>query len=450
MKNAAEEEEEERYSLLPVEECAIHPLAKIRFEYQVDELSESIAAIGQVQPGKAVEDQAIESKPLTARYLVYIGCRRLLACKNAGVKQFKALVVRSADEHRILTELLTENMKRANLSVLEELNLLANYFKTKNSLEDLARDVGLSPKLMRARANLAVLLQDKGMIQTLYKVERVSGFRFTHRQIEKIAELEEARWLPLSVHAAERNWKAEDIEELGTKFTLESLVQTLPAWGRQFVPNSSPEGSGIHSGTVHGVSITHGATETSARASASLPEGDSSRTTREGVFQISSETRSRYQTLAKSAQFLICPRCGSETSIEFPVLPPAMLLKPSKIEKFADIVALDKESIPILVGAASVKCSNEKCGRTLIMTLDQSGDGQVLSGRAKLLSLVGSGLEPENGGVGDLVWDGKDEAWLKVILDEGRTTYLAYDERARKWVIPVRLGEQTREVGRSI
>src|SRR2546428_10400879 len=227
------EEAEERYSLLAVEHCAVHPLARIRFDYQVDELAESIAAIGQVQPGKAVQHSNEDATG--TRYLVYIGCRRLLACRKAGVKQFKALVVTTLDEKKILTELLTENMKRAHLSALEELNLLADYSRQQRSLEDLARDIGLSPKLMRERVKLAILLQDKGLIETFYKAEQVSGFTFTHRQIERISELEEAKWLPVAIQAAGLNWKAEDIEALGSRFTRESLIQTLPGWGKQFI-----------------------------------------------------------------------------------------------------------------------------------------------------------------------------------------------------------------------
>src|SRR5256712_84191 len=154
------------------------------------------------------------------------------------------------------------------------------------------------------------------------------------------------------------------------------------------------------------------------------------------------ESHSRYQTLAESVQFLICPRCGSEAPVEFPVCSPVTLLKPGKVNKDADTVSLDKESVPLLLGMTSIKCSNEKCGRALIVTLDQSGDGQLLGDRKKLLSLVGSGIEPDDGGTGDLVWDGRDEVWLKVRPNgEGKATYLAYDEQARKWVIPVKLGE---------
>ena len=52
------EDYEERYLLLPIEECVIHPLARIRFDYPVSGLVESIAAVGQVQPGKALQASA--------------------------------------------------------------------------------------------------------------------------------------------------------------------------------------------------------------------------------------------------------------------------------------------------------------------------------------------------------------------------------------------------------
>src|SRR6267143_1720497 len=107
-------ESEETYSLLPVEQCEIHPLAKVRFDYRVEELVHSIRAIGQVQAGKAVERATDGSG---ARYLVYVGCRRLIACKDASVSHFKAILVNTIEEGKLQRELLAENTKRANLSV---------------------------------------------------------------------------------------------------------------------------------------------------------------------------------------------------------------------------------------------------------------------------------------------------------------------------------------------
>ena len=90
-----------------------------------------------------------------------------------------------------------------------------------------------------------------------------------------------------------------------------------------------------------------------------------------------------------------------------------------------------------------MKCVNEECGKTLTFAQDLLGDGQPLLRSEELLSLISGALQPRDGGVGSLVWDGKEEAWLKVMRNgQGEATYLAYDEKAGRWTIPVRLGEK--------
>ncbi len=426
--------DEETYSLLPVEECAIHPLAKIRFDYGVDELAESIGVIGQIQPGKALR---VAGRSSGARYLVYIGCRRLIACRKAGVAQFKALVVSTAEESRIQRELLTENMKRANLSVLEELNLLANYSKSNYSLDDLARDIGFSARLVRGRVNLAIQLQGRGLIETFYKIERVSGFKFTHRHIEEIAALEGDRRLPISIQAAEHNWKAEQIETLGVRFSVKYLIDTLPKWGRQFVKQINAQtttsiGAAV-TGTVTNAQEEEGQVATVASGS--------------GQERSATESHSRYQTITDFSRYLVCPKCGSESPVESPTHPSATRFVPGKANSESGAVPLRKEPIPLVVGLSSFKCVNNKCGRTLTFAQDLLGDGQPFLRREELLSLISGALEPEDGGIGSLVWDGKDEVWLKVQTnEEGEATYLAYDEQARRWVIPVKVGEQKARV----
>src|SRR2546425_12905096 len=91
------EDEEETYSLVPVEECAIHPLAKIRFDYAVDELVDSIAAVGQVQPGKALRVAEHRSRP---RDSVYIGWPRRNALEEGGVKLVKGTGGNNAHDSR--------------------------------------------------------------------------------------------------------------------------------------------------------------------------------------------------------------------------------------------------------------------------------------------------------------------------------------------------------------
>lgn len=429
-------EAQETYSLLPVEQCAIHPLARVRFDYEdVDELAESMRMMGQVQPGKAVD--LGEANVTGARYLVYIGCRRFIACKKASLTHFKAIVVRSIDEGRLQRELLTENVKRANLSVLEELNLLANYSKHLYSLEQLSKDMGLSQRLVRERVKLALHIQGKNLIETLYKIERVSGFRFAYRHIEKITAFEEDKWLPLAIHAAERNWKAEDIESLGRQFTLESLMETLPAWGVQFA-------QGIRLAESARSDVARGQSEPSA----SLPRREPSTVSREEVEREQKESSpSRYQTVARSAQFLICPKCGSESVVEFPRYPDAILFKPGQADlEGKQTVSLGKDSVPFVIAIALAACTNEHCGRRMVIAIDRSGDGISLAGKKELLSLMGNGLEPEDGGQGALVWDDMEGVWLKSQSKGDDTVYFGYDGESRRWVVPIKLAKPATQV----
>ena len=217
------------------------------------------------------------------------------------------------EEGRLQRELLTENVKRANLSVLEELNLLASYYRNHHSLEVLAGDIGLTAKRAKERVMLAVLIQDKGLIESLYKIERISEFKFTHRHIEKLMALEEVKWLPLAIQAADHNWKAEEIERMGTKFGLDSLLSALPAWGWQFVPSppKSREGS---------PRAPKAESETQERSVTSRNPKEGQEADKPAARR-SENSPSRYQTVARFAQFLICPDCGSENVIELPLVP---------------------------------------------------------------------------------------------------------------------------------
>jgi ParB/RepB/Spo0J family partition protein len=432
-------EAQETYSLLPVEECAIHPLARIRFDYgDTGDLAESMKMMGQVQPGKATEQANADGAG--ARYLVYIGCRRLVACKKASLKYFKAIVVKEVDEGRLQRELLTENVKRANLSVLEELNMLANYSKHLYSLDELAKDIGLSQRLVRERVMLATRIQGKNLVETFYKIERISGFSFTYRHIEKITALEEDKWLPLAIHAAELNWKAEDIESLGRRLTLDSLMETLPAWGRQFTQKEQPGEAGRSEVGVQASQAEPSTSHVQSGPSEAHEEEEENE-------HPEVDSPSRYQTVARSAQFLICPKCGSESVVELPRYPDATLFRPGQAdEKGKQAVSLGKESMPFVIAVALMTCTNDRCGRRLVVTLDQSGEGLALAGRKELLALIGKGLEPENGGRGALVWDDVEGIWLKSQLKGEDTVYYGYDGESRRWVIPLKLPKPTAQV----
>ncbi|MCW7079466.1 MAG: ParB/RepB/Spo0J family partition protein [Canidatus Methanoxibalbensis ujae] len=90
------------------------PPAPLRLEAEktnIDELAESIKAIGLINP--------ITIKPVNGRYEIIAGHRRFLACKKAGLKKIKAIVV-EADDKKEAQIMLAENLARHDLTPLEE------------------------------------------------------------------------------------------------------------------------------------------------------------------------------------------------------------------------------------------------------------------------------------------------------------------------------------------
>jgi hypothetical protein len=74
-----------------------------------------------------------------------------------------------------------------------------------------------------------------------------------------------------------------------------------------------------------------------------------------------------------------------------------------------------------------------------MVAFDHGGDDIALLGRKNLLSIIGKGLEPEDGGRGSVLWDAKDETWLKRLKRRGgeESSYQGIDEQSRRWVVPV-------------
>jgi hypothetical protein len=126
--------------------------------------------------------------------------------------------------------------------------------------------------------------------------------------------------------------------------------------------------------------------------------------------------------------------------MDLPQFAPVTLLKPGRKGDAGNAIALGKESVSLQMAITMLKCTNDSCGKELTMILDQSGEGLMLAGKKEVLALVGKGREPEDSGRGALVWDEKEEMWLKCETQGGDSKYRGYDEHAKKWVIPVKIG----------
>jgi len=103
-------------------------------ESEIQDLAASINSVGLLQP--------IIVRKKDQGYLVVAGERRLRACRLAGLKKIKAIVVQ-ADEERNLTLALIENIQRADLDPIEEARAyraLVDRFKLRQ--QDVAEKVG--------------------------------------------------------------------------------------------------------------------------------------------------------------------------------------------------------------------------------------------------------------------------------------------------------------------
>ncbi|TAL33834.1 MAG: ParB/RepB/Spo0J family partition protein [Spirochaetes bacterium] len=114
-------------------------------EDEISNLAESIISVGLISPiiVRKVEDD----------YYVVAGERRLRACKIAGLRKIKTIVIEATEESN-LTIALIENIQRTNLDPIEEakaFRVLINRFKLKQ--QDIAQKVG------KDRATIANLMR---------------------------------------------------------------------------------------------------------------------------------------------------------------------------------------------------------------------------------------------------------------------------------------------------
>ncbi len=123
-------------------------------EDEISNLAESIISVGLISP--------IIVRKTGDEYYVIAGERRLRACKIAGLRKIKTIVIEATEESN-LTIALIENIQRTNLDPIEEAKayrVLINRFKLKQ--QDIASKVG---KDRATVANLMRLLSLPEQIQ---------------------------------------------------------------------------------------------------------------------------------------------------------------------------------------------------------------------------------------------------------------------------------------------
>lgn len=128
-----------------------HPKNVRRTYPDLTELTESIREVGVLQNLTVVPDPADEGY-----YLVVIGNCRLQAARNAGLHTVPCQVVEMTEQEQIQT-MLTENMQRRDLTVIEEARGVQMCIDLGIKPADLAKKTGLSRRTIYERKAIASL-----------------------------------------------------------------------------------------------------------------------------------------------------------------------------------------------------------------------------------------------------------------------------------------------------
>lgn len=136
---------------IPVAKLRQHP-KNVRKTYDdIEELTASVRENGVMQNLTVVKDPADPGY-----YLVIIGNRRLMAARAAGLDYLHCNVVEMTEAEQLAT-MLTENMQRKDLTVVEESNGVQMCLDLGISEKDLQKRTGLSRETIRTRKKIASL-----------------------------------------------------------------------------------------------------------------------------------------------------------------------------------------------------------------------------------------------------------------------------------------------------
>lgn len=169
---------------LKIADLKIHP-KNVRKEYDgIEELAASIKEKGILQNLTVVRDPDEEGK-----FFVVIGNRRLTAAREAGVETAPCIIVDDMTEREQVTTMLTENMNRKDLKVYEEAGAMQMCLSDFGfSVDDLAKETGLSKTTVNHRLNIAKLNQKE-----LKKKAKDEAFQMTLSDLASLEKIEDIK-----------------------------------------------------------------------------------------------------------------------------------------------------------------------------------------------------------------------------------------------------------------
>ena len=193
----------ENIKMIDIEHIYPHPDNPRKDVGDVSELAESIKSQGIMQ-NLTVVPFVSKFNPGVKRpddYTVIIGHRRLAASKLAGLREVPCAVVEMSEKEQIAT-MLSENMQRVDLTVVEQAQGVQMLFDLGESVAAISEKTGFSESTVRKRMKVATLPADK-----LKEAEKRGGTLEEYIKCCEIEDAKEREKLLSMAGTSDFNWK---------------------------------------------------------------------------------------------------------------------------------------------------------------------------------------------------------------------------------------------------
>jgi hypothetical protein len=419
--------------------CEPHPDLQTRLKYdQVDALAEDIKVHGQLQPGRAVE------RPDGTGYFVYMGIGRLLAVKELFEKDgeprsYYALLDEGLPFVELFSRSMSENLKRRNLSVLEEIRsfYLASRKADEDEIVAASSRIGEEPSMVRKRIELARVLGDKLSRMYDMEVKAHNGFAFQIGHLEALAKItQEREFYEASATSANLRFSVKELQSSLRNNSIDKITAGLPGWFYEVFPEYAKKSQIERDTTITVVGDRSGAVQDSARET--KPEEkkhvDSSPSTQEGeTAGASADSRADVSTTSAQGSrppagvpyredqaFVACPYCGAQAPFD--------LKEDSEITlvRFKGTAVPEKDSVaPEGSYRRRCVCVNAECGEVFWLW-SAIIDGE-LKAEAKAKDDEGwFSLPKGEPRIGSVSWSAERNSWI--VKEKGSGKEYLYGE----------------------
>ena len=424
--------------------CEPHPDLQTRLKYdQVDALAEDIKVHGQLQPGRAVE------RPDGTGYYVYMGIGRLLAIKELFEKEgeprsYYALLDEGLPFVELFSRSMSENLKRRNLSVLEEVRsfYLASQKADEDEIVAASAKIGEEPSMVRKRIELARILGEK--LGRLYEVEKRgrTGFSFQLGHLDVLSKIgDEKELYEFAAGAANAGFNVKEFQNSLKNKSIDKMVSGLPEWFGELFPEYARKEEKPSLPTDMNV-VQHVVVAPIDPREKSKPDlltpssqgakADANPTTTKQADAIST-TKTEPAAAAtqppagvpykESLRFAACPYCGAMTPFELKEDSELTLIR------FKGAAVPEKEAVaPEGSYRAAHKCFNPECGEEFWLWV-ATVEGEVMAeSRKKGSEEDWFSLPKERPKAGSVSWSGERKSWMVKERESG-TEFLYGEDR---------------------